>query len=78
MALPSTDPNTLNDTAKCFNKCIPVGDQLGVQTYLLALIAGQDVTNPSAIADAAKCFNKCIPPGDQIGTQNYLLVQILS
>lgn len=78
MAIPTTDPSGLADAAKCFNHCIPVGDQLGVQTYLLALIAGVDTTNPTAIADNAKCFNKCIAPGDQIGVQNYLLVQILS
>ena len=78
MALPTTDPSGLADAARCFSKCIPIGDQLGVQTYLLALQAGVDTTNPGALADAARCFNKCISQGDQLGVQIYLLTLLLS
>jgi hypothetical protein len=52
--------------------------QASVQTYLLAVIAGVDLTNPSALANAARCFMQCVPPGDQLAVQNYLLVQLLS
>jgi hypothetical protein len=78
MALPSTDPSVLANNARCFESCIPIGMQASVQTYLLAVIAGVDLTNPSALANAARCFMQCVPPGDQLAIQNYLLVQLLS
>ena len=78
MAIPSTDPSVLENNARCFSSCIPIGDQLAVQTYLLAVIAGVSTMNPSDLANAARCFSSCIPPGDQLAVQNYLLTQLLS
>jgi len=80
MALASTDPSTLANTARCFDSCIPPGMQPAVQTYLLAVIAGQDTSSAGiqALVNNARCFGMCIAPGDQLAVQNYLLVQLLS
>lgn len=69
------DPSSLANAAKCFDSCIPPGEQLAVQTYLLAVIAGGSL-DPSVLANAAKCFDTCIPQGEQLAVQNYLLCQI--
>jgi len=71
------DPSSLADAAKCFDSCIPPGDQLAVQTYLLAVIAGVAL-DPSALANAARCFQQCIPKGEQLAVQNYLLCLIVN
>lgn len=71
------DPSDLANQARCFDSCIPPGEQLAVQTYLLSIIAGGS-TDPKVLADAAKCFVSCIPEGHQIAVQNYLLCQILN
>ncbi len=78
MALPSTDPSDLANAARCYMQCIPPGDHLMVQTYLLAVMAGLHNTSPSDLANSARCFMQCIPIGDQLAVQNYLLVQLLS
>lgn len=78
MALPSTDPSTLANAARCFSCTIPMGDQLAVQTYLLAVIAGVSTTDPSTLANNARCFSSCIPDSMQLAVQNYLLTQLLS
>lgn len=58
--------------------CIPFGDQLAVQSYLLALIAGVDTSSAGVqtLVNAARCFACTIPPGDQLAVQTYLLAQI--
>lgn len=78
MAIPSTDPQVLANEARCFGSCIPIGEQLAVQTYLLAVIAGlpTDSAGAQSLANAARCFASCIPPGDQLAVQNYILAQI--
>jgi hypothetical protein len=78
MALPSTDPSVLVNAARCYESCIPVGYQMAVQVYLLAIIAGQQNTSPSDLANAARCWSSCIPPGDQMAVGNYLLAQLLA
>jgi len=80
MALPSTDPSVLANTANCFACTIPPGDQLAVQTYLLAVIAGVDTSaaGVQALVNSANCFACTIPPGMQLAVQNYLLTQLLS
>jgi hypothetical protein len=71
------DPSTLANAATCFDCDIPPGQQLAVQTYLLAVIAGGSL-DPTTLANAARCFQDCIPKGQQLAVQNYLLCQILS
>lgn len=80
MALASTDPSTLANAARCFLCTVPPGDQLAVQTYLLAIIAGVDTSSDGvqALVNNARCFSCTIPPGDHLAVQNYLLVQLLS
>lgn len=78
MALPSTDPATLANNARCFDQCISPGMQLATQTYLLAIIAGVSTSNPSDLANQARCFFSCVPQGEMLAIQNYLLVQLLS
>lgn len=80
MALSTTDPSALANLANCFSCVIPPGDQLAVQTYLLAVIAGVDTSSAGvqALVNAATCFSCTIPPGEQLAVQNYLLVQLLS
>lgn len=53
------DPDSLVQAAKCWN-CIPPGQQLAVQTYLLAVIAGGSL-DPDTLLEEAKCFS-CLPP----------------
>lgn len=71
----SCEPNDLLEAAKCF-KCIPVGEQMAVQIYLLQQIAENTMTVDELLA-AAKCF-KCIPQGAQAEIRNYLLCQIVN
>ncbi len=80
MAIISTDPQTLAAAANCFNCIIPVGEQLAVQTYILAVIAGlpTDQAGVQALVNAARCFSCTIPPGDQLAVQNYILAQLAS
>lgn len=66
----SNDPSVLAAASRCFDTCIPPGDQLAVKTYLLAQIAG--VTDPRVVANNARCFRSCIPPGAQVDVQAYL------
>lgn len=72
----SCDPNDLAQAAACFDKCIPPGDQLAVQTYLLAVIAGESI-DPNALMQKAACM-KCIPKGMQLEVMLYLLCQIVN
>jgi len=80
MAQTSTDPLVLAAAANCIMQCIPVGSQLAVQTYLLAVIAGlpTDAAGAAKLANDARCYMQCIPPGDQLAVQNYILSQINS
>jgi len=80
MSQASTDPLVLAAAANCFLQCIPIGSQLAVQTYLLAVIAGlpTDAAGAAKLANDARCFMQCISPGDQLALQNYLLSQINS
>lgn len=80
MAQASTDPLVLAAQANCFMQCIPIGMQLAVQTYLLAVIAGlpTDSAGVQTLVNNARCFTQCIPPGDQLAVQNYILAQINS
>lgn len=71
------DASSLANAARCFNDCIPKGEQLAVQTYLLAVIAGGSM-DPSTLANNARCFFDCIPKGQQLAVQNYLLCQIVN
>ncbi len=78
MAVP-TDPKTLAFNARLFQG-IPPGEQLAVQSYLLAVLAGFDTTTPAAVAAIYKaaCLFTCIPKGEQLAVSNYLLAQLLS
>jgi hypothetical protein len=80
MAQTSTDPLVLAAAANCIMQCIPVGQQLAVQTYLLAVIAGlpTDAAGAAKLANDARCFTQCISPGDQLAVQNYILAQLAS
>jgi hypothetical protein len=80
MAQTSTDPLVLAAAANCIMQCIPVGQQLSVQTYLLAVIAGlpTDAAGAAKLANDARCFTQCISPGDQLAVQNYILAQLAS
>ena len=66
----SNDPSVLAGASRCFDTCIPPGDQPAVKTYLLAQLAG--VTDPKVVANNARCFSSCIPPGMQVDVQAYL------
>lgn len=66
----STDPTVLVAQSRCFDTCIPPGDQPAVKTYLLAQIAG--ITDPGVVLNNARCFNSCITPGAQLFVQAYL------
>jgi hypothetical protein len=80
MAQTSTDPLVLAAAANCIMQCISPGQQLSVQTYLLAVIAGlpTDAAGAAKLANDSRCFMQCIPPGDQLAVQNYILAQINS
>ncbi len=80
MAQASSDPLVLAAAANCFLQCIPIGEQLAVQTYLLAVIAGlpTDSAGVANLVNSARCFMQCIPSGDQLAVQNYILAQINS
>ena len=45
-----------------------------IQTYLLALLAGESL-DPNVLMEKAKCF-KCIPAGMQAEVQIYLLCKL--
>lgn len=79
MAVNCSDPGALADAARCFARCIPDGEQLAVQTYLLAVlsnsVAGTSL-DPTTLANAARCFTRCIPGGILPEVQAYLLCQI--
>lgn len=70
----SSDPSVLAAASRCFDTCIPPGDQPAVKTYLLAQIAG--VTDPSVVANNARCFSSCISQGAQADVQAYLTAVI--
>lgn len=65
----STDPSVLAAASRCFDTCIPPGDQAAVKTYLLGQIAG--VTDPAAVMTGARCFSSCISPGALPAVQAY-------
>lgn len=74
------DPATLANSARCFEQCIPPGDQQAVQTYLLAQIANSlnsaISTDPSTLAGQAAGFLRL--KGIEQDVQLYLLCQIAS
>ncbi len=76
------DPSTIANDARCFSSCIPMGEQLAVQTYLLAQTAlAQGViasADPSTLANLARCYESCIPIGEQLAVQNFLLCQLVN
>lgn len=78
----SCDPSTLANFATCFSSCVPPGEQLAVQTYLLAQIAyaagATTTTDPGTLANLARSFESQIPPGMQLAVQNYLLCQLVN
>lgn len=80
MAIASTDPKVLVQNAKCFLSCLTPKEQLGVQTYLLAVVAGvpTDAAGVKNLVQQAKCFLSCVPPSEQLPLQNYLLAQLAS
>lgn len=67
------DPNTLTTAAKCF-QCLSHEQQLMVQTYLLAVIAGAS-TNPETLVVAAKQF-QALSEKELLMVQAYLLCKI--
>lgn len=67
-------PEALADAAKCLN-CIPVGMQIAVQTHLLNVISGLNLT-PQQLIDAANCY-RCLE-GMHAEVQAYLLCQIVN
>ncbi len=80
MAQTSTDPLVLAAAANCLLCVIPIGEQLAVQTYLLAVIAvlPTDAAGAQTLVNNARCFSCFIPPGDQLAVQNYILAQLAS
>jgi hypothetical protein len=76
------DPSSLAAAANCFSCNIPPGDQLAVETFLLAQIAlnlgAISSADPSSLANAARSFMQTIPIGEQIAVQNYLLCQLVN
>lgn len=67
------DPNTLTTAAKCF-QCLSHEQQLMVQAYLLALIAGAS-TNPEVLIAAAAPF-QALSEKQLLMVQAYLLCKI--
>lgn len=65
-----TDPSVVVAASRCFDTCIPPGDQDAVKTFLLAKIAG--VTDPGVVMTNARCFNSCFTAGGQLFIQAYL------
>ena len=78
----SCDPSTLANLASCFSCTVPVGEQMAVQTYLLAQLAlsagAISSADPSTLANAAVGFLQTIPIGEQMAVQNYLLCQLVN
>lgn len=70
----SCDAQSLADAAKCYD-CLPVGIQLSIQTYLLAVIAGGSL-DPQTLANQARCF-RCLE-GMHAEVQAYLLCNIVN
>lgn len=80
----SCDPTILANNAVCFSQCVPPGEQLALQTYLLAQMAASigavSSADPNVLLsdpNVAK-FNQTIPIGMQIAVQNYLLCQLVN
>jgi hypothetical protein len=69
----SCDPNTLTTDAKCF-QCLSHEQQLMVQAYLLALIAGAS-TSPQVLLAAAAPFQG-LSEKELLMVQVYLLCKI--
>lgn len=67
------DPNTLTTAAKCF-QCLSHEQQLMVQAYLLALIAGAS-TDPNVLVKAAAQF-QALSEKELLMVQAYLLCKI--
>jgi hypothetical protein len=67
------DPNTLTTAAKCF-QCLSHEQQLMVQAYLLAVIAGAS-TNPNVLVKAAAPF-QALSEKELLMVQAYLLCKI--
>lgn len=73
------DPSTLPNAARCFEQCIPPGDQQAVQTYLLAQIANSlagTSTDPQTLAGLSAPFLRL--KGIEQDVQLYLLCAIAS
>ncbi len=66
-------PTTLEASAACFN-CLTPKQQVQVQTYLLAVIAGGSL-DPKTLLASAACF-ACLTPVQQSQVQAYLLCKI--
>jgi len=74
--MPATcTPEALAEAAKCF-ECLDEKSQLGIQTYLLAVIAGGS-TDPNVLAAAAKKFQGVSDRG-LLAIQDYLLCQLVN
>ena len=78
------DPSVLANLATCFSQCVPIGEQMALQTYLLAQMAASlgavSSSDPAVLLsdpNVAK-FNQTIPIGMQIAVQNYLLCQLVN
>lgn len=67
------EPNALSTAASCF-QCLDTKQQLMVQAYLLALIAGQ-VADPEALLSAATQFQS-LSEKELLMVQAYLLCKI--
>jgi hypothetical protein len=67
------DPNALTTSAKCF-QCLSHEQQLMVQAYLLALIAGAS-TDPKVLVVAAAPFQS-LSEKELLMVQAYLLCKI--
>jgi hypothetical protein len=76
------DPSSLAAAANCFSCVVPPGDQIALQTYLLAQIAlnlgAVTSADPSTLANAATGFMQTIPPGMQLAVQSYLLCLLVN
>jgi hypothetical protein len=77
MAINCDDPNEVLTGAKCFQRCVPPGMHMALQTFLLAVIAGGSL-DPDVLMQQAANFKEKIPEGMQADVQNSLLCQILN
>lgn len=69
------NPNTIANSARCYDQCIPTGMQRAVMIYLLTIGMTGNVT-PDSLMDGAKCYDKCIPDGMKDAVIIYLLTVI--